>query len=238
MLGNLVLIGVSWLLFYFEFKKSIIKSWLFPVKDRLKDIGIGTVIALIAFLIPFLIKNLIYSSDWQINEATSTFEVLNLFYYFFNSVLFEELIFRGALLAILIHYLSPKKGILISAIVFGIYHWFSYGMFGAGIIPMLYIFLLTGGMGLVWAMMYSKTNSIVLPVTVHLGWNFQSALLADYQPFGNLLVSTNATKEFPELTDFGIQLGGDILAICLMVASFLFYSKKTIKPNLSERLPV
>jgi membrane protease YdiL (CAAX protease family) len=45
------------------------------------------------------------------------------------SVLYEELIFRGVVLYILIKRIGEVKAILISCIAFGIYHWFSYGLF-------------------------------------------------------------------------------------------------------------
>ncbi len=47
-----------------------------------------------------------------------------------NSVLFEELLFRGYLLYKAIEWLGARKGCFLSAIAFGVYHWFSYGVIG------------------------------------------------------------------------------------------------------------
>ncbi|MBO6522494.1 MAG: CPBP family intramembrane metalloprotease [Balneolaceae bacterium] len=196
--------------------------------------GVGLILALLAFAIPLITKTLIYNIEWSFSDSANFTDTIKAFYFYFNSVLFEELLFRGALLSLIIYFTSSRTAILISATAFGIYHWFSYGMFGNGLVPMAYIFLLTGGMGLIWAYMYSKTNSIVLPVVAHLGWNFQSALFLDYQPFGQLLFKSTINRELPELADFGIQAGGDILSILLMLGGFKYYQHKKRKPVINQ----
>lgn len=88
-----------------------------------------------------------------------------------NSVLIEELVFRGVLFYVLITYLSQQAGLIISVIAFGIMHWFSYGVLG-NILGMVLVFITTGLMGYVFAKAYIKTTSVVLPVGLHLGWNW------------------------------------------------------------------
>lgn len=240
MLGNIVLAGVSWLLFYFVLKKSFFQIWFSPFEQRIREIGIGMVLVIVAFATPLFIKTIAYEIEWSFNDSANLTEIAHALYFYFNSVVFEELIFRGALLALLIHYTSTKTGVIVSAISFGVYHWFSYGMFGSGIVPMVYVFVLTGGMGLVYAYMYSKTNSVLLPIVVHLGWNFQSALFLDYQPFEQLLFSASVNRELSDLADFGLQAGGDILSMLLLYFGFLFYFRRTKKKNEypSDGLPV
>ena len=231
MLGNIVLAGVSWLLFFFVLKKPFFQTWFTPFEQRIREIGTGITLVIIAFATPLLIKTVVYNIEWSFNDSANLTEIAHALYFYFNSVVFEELIFRGALLALLIHYTSTKTGVIVSAISFGVYHWFSYGMFGSGIVPMVYVFVLTGGMGLVYAYMYSKTNSVLLPIVVHLGWNFQSALFLDYQPFGQLLFSASVNRELSDLADFGLQAGGDILSMLLLYFGFLFYFRRTKKKN-------
>lgn len=79
-----------------------------------------------------------------------------------------------------------KKGAAFSAICFGIYHWFSYGLFGS-FIPMILIFLATGFTGLVWAYAFQKTKSMLLPIGLHLGWNFTLNQIFSKGPLGNQL---------------------------------------------------
>lgn len=234
MLGNLVLTGVSWLLFYLVLKKPLLKNWFLPFNNLFIEIGVGSTLALSAFSIPLIIKTLIYNIEWSFSDSANFTDTIQAFYFYFNSVVFEELLFRGALLSLIIYFTSNKTAILISATAFGVYHWFSYGIFGNGLVPMAYVFLLTGGMGLTWAYMYSKTNSIALPVVTHLGWNFQSALFLDYQPFGQLLFKSTINRELSELASFGVQVGGDILSILLMFGGFKYYQHKKRKPVINQ----
>ncbi len=72
---------------------------------------------------------------------------------------------------------------MISAIAFGIYHWFSFGIFGS-VIPMFFVFIGTGLMGYAWALAFSKTNSIFMPIGLHLGWNFTFNTFFSKGPLG------------------------------------------------------
>ncbi len=231
MLGNIVLAGVSWLLFYFVLKQSLVKAWFTPLSQRLNELGIGVIIAIASFAIPLFIKSIVFNIDWSVSESINISTIAQAFYFYLKSVLFEELIFRGALLAVLIHFTSNRTAILISAISFGVYHWFSYGMFGSGLVPMTYIFFLTGSMGLVWAFMYSESKSILLPIVAHLSWNFQSSLFTEYQPFGHLILTSETTRNFSELIDFGIQTGGYALSILLMYGLYKWYLHKSNPPD-------
>jgi membrane protease YdiL (CAAX protease family) len=108
----------------------------------------------------------------------------------FKSVVTEELIFRGALLLILIRRIQTKKAILFSAIAFGVYHWFSFGIFGNPI-PMFFVFVGTGLMGYSLALSFSKTKSMFMPIGLHLGWNFTFNSVFSKGPLGDgLILST------------------------------------------------
>lgn len=113
--------------------------------------------------------------------------ILTAIWWDFKSVLTEELIYRGALLVLVIHYLGNKRGILISAAAFGIYHWFSFGILGNWL-PMILVFIGTGIMGYAWALAFDKTNSIFLPLGLHLGWNVVFNTLFSKGPLGDILL--------------------------------------------------
>ncbi|MDH3323034.1 MAG: CPBP family intramembrane metalloprotease [Flavobacteriaceae bacterium] len=83
---------------------------------------------------------------------------------------------------------------MISAIAFGIYHWFSYGVLG-NVMAMIFVFIGTGLMGYTWAWAFSKTKSIMLPLGLHLGWNFIHNTIFSKGPLGELvLVSKGGTE--------------------------------------------
>jgi membrane protease YdiL (CAAX protease family) len=105
----------------------------------------------------------------------------------FKAALFEELIFRGALHYLLIKKTGINRACIISAIAFGIYHWFSYQMFGRGMIPMIYVFLLTGAAGWMFAYAFARTRSIYAPLGLHFGWIVISIVVFSEGPLGNSL---------------------------------------------------
>ena len=99
----------------------------------------------------------------------------------------EELLFRGALLYIAIKIFGIRNACIISSVAFGIYHWFSYGIWG-DIIQMIYIFILTGIGGLLFAYSFALTKSVYLPVGLHLGWNLVSVVVFSQGPLGDQLL--------------------------------------------------
>lgn len=150
MIGILVILTISQLLLYLIEKKNILALGFFPIRERLKQFSIGFLItAVLCVLVQFLEADL-KSSTWVLNKEISVGIILKSFWWDFRSVLTEELIFRGALLYILIQRIGSRKSILISAIAFGIYHWFSYGVLG-NVMAMILIFIGTGLMGYAWA---------------------------------------------------------------------------------------
>jgi uncharacterized protein len=102
------------------------------------------------------------------------------------SVFYEELIFRGALLYIAIKITSTTKACLLSAVGFGIYHWFSYNVFGNPLM-MVIAFLMTAIVGLSWAFAFARTGSLYLPIGLHLGWNFFSIVVFSNGNFGQAI---------------------------------------------------
>ena len=124
---------------------------------------------------------------YSLNADYGIWEGLNGTWWTFKAALLEELIFRGAILYILIKKIGIVKACIISAIVFGIYHWFSYNMIGGRIIPMIYIFLVTGAGGLMFAYAFAKTKSLYAPLGLHFGWILISIVIFSAGPLGNQL---------------------------------------------------
>ncbi len=138
----------------------------------------------------FFMKMYFGKQEWQLNPDLSANLFLTGILWNIKSVLFEELIFRGVLLYILIKKLGASKAIILSGIAFGIYHWFSFGVIGNPM-QMLMTFIITGTMGLLLAYGYSKTFSLYIPIAIHFGWNLTQIFIFSQGPIGNgLLVST------------------------------------------------
>lgn len=118
----------------------------------------------------YLLKMAIAQQRWVLANPVQPSALAAGLWWNVKSVLFEELLFRGALLYILLRRLGLRRAILLSAAAFGVYHWFSYQVFGHPL-PMLLTFVLTGSMGAVYAFAYARTQTLYAPIAMHLGWN-------------------------------------------------------------------
>lgn len=227
MIGIILILGASWLLLFLIDRKNLSVLGFTPVSKRISQFLIGfAFIALIQSLL-ILIETFVLSIEWEFNTAFNLPNIFNSLWYHTKSAITEDLIFRGAALYIIAKKLSEKSAILISAIIFGIYHWFSYGMFGAGVIPMIYIFVITGASGAVWAYSYFKTNSIFLSLGFHIAWNLMSTLFFDNEPFGELLFKQISLTPLSDWLNFFFQFGKGLLPSAL---TFLFI-KTIFKEN-------
>lgn len=176
MLGIIVQLALSWLIVWLFEKKNLGVLGLFPTKRRLLDFSIFFCITVACCSSDFIMRILFAGQQWKLNPVLSFKLILNGVWWNIKSVLFEELIFRGMLLYILIKKLGAAKAIIISAIGFGIYHWFSFEAFGNPM-QMAIVFITTGIMGLLYAFGYAKSFSLYIPVAIHLGWNLTRSVI-------------------------------------------------------------
>ena len=227
MIGILVAIAISWLLLYLVEKKNILALGFLPIGKRLKQFLIGFLITGILCVLIQYLESYLKSSTWILNKDITSGIIIKSFWWDFKSVLTEDLIFRGALLYILIQKIGSRKGILISAVAFGIYHWFSYGVLG-NVMAMILVFIGTGIMGYAWAWAFSKTKSMMLPFGLHLGWNFVYNTIFSKGPLGELVL---ISKGGIELTDWASLLnfisGLVIVPILVLIYVRYFVKKET-----------
>ena len=221
MLGNLILLLLSFALLRI-LKYPMDALGLKPNRIRvlllLSSLGLGLLLASIYFGLQIGLSN----STWEWNPEFTFTTFLQSLGWVFNSVLFEELIFRGLPLLLLYHYLGIRKACLLAGLIFGMYHWFSYGLIGQWV-PMAYILLLTGTAGWAFAYGYLKTGSLYLPIGLHLGWNTTTIILFSQGPLGDQLLLTEAGTPLGTLTSillFLFQVAALPLAVTLLTRIF------------------
>ena len=231
MIVILVAIAISWLLLFLIEKKSILALGLLPIIKRSKQFLIGFLLTGILCVLVQYIEASLKSSVWALNENITGVLIIKSFWWDFKSVLTEELIFRGAILYILIQKIGSYKGILISAIAFGIYHWFSFGVLG-NIMAMILVFIGTGLMGYAWAWAFAKTKSIILPLGFHLGWNFIHNTIFSKGPLGELVLTFQGGNELSDWTSLlNFILGLVLVPILLLIYVRYFIKEETISEN-------
>ena len=183
----IVILSFSWALVYYTLGQSLSVLGFTPFLQRIKELLSGFALAGILCMLCQFLEASLGGYNWLLNPNIDLQKVLYAFWWDFRSVLTEELLFRGMLLYWLIYKTNTKKGILLSSIAFGIYHWFSMGLFGQ-VMPMLVVFTGTGLMGAVWAYAFSKTKSVLLPAGMHFGWNFTINTDFSKGPLGSLIL--------------------------------------------------
>jgi membrane protease YdiL (CAAX protease family) len=189
MIGIIVQLTLTWLLVWLFDKGNLKILGFFPTKRRLLDFALFFITTALCCASGFILQMYFGKQQWELNPNLTPKLLLAGTWWTIKSVLFEELIFRGVLLYILIQKLGHLKAIILSAIAFGIYHWFSHEVLG-DISQMAFTFLLTGTMGLLYAYGYSKTFSLYVPCAIHLGWNLTQGVLFSSGAIGDQLLVT------------------------------------------------
>jgi uncharacterized protein len=233
MIGILVAIAISWVLLYLIEKKNILALGFLPITKRLKQFFIGFLITGILCVLVQYLESYLKSSNWIFNKDITNGIILKSFWWDFKSVLTEELIFRGALLYILIQKIGSRKSILISAIAFGIYHWFSYGVLG-NVMAMILVFIGTGLMGYAWAWAFSKTKSIILPFGLHLGWNFIYNTIFSKGPLGELVFISKGGNELTDWFSLLNFVSGLVIVPILVLIYVRYFVKKETDIKITE----
>lgn len=196
MSGIFVQLLISWLIIWLFEKGNLKVLGFYPTKKRLFGFALFFIVTAICCSSDFFMRMLFAKQQWELNPNLTANLILTGAWWNVKSVLFEELIFRGVLLSILIKKTGHTKAIIISAIAFGIYHWFSHEVIG-NITQMAITFVIIGTMGLVYAYAYSKTFSLYIPIAIHVGWNLTSSVIFSKGVLGNQLFTQ--VKPVPEV---------------------------------------
>lgn len=197
MTGIIVQLLISWLIIWLFEKGDLGVLGFYPGRKRLFGFMLFFLVAALCCSSDFILRMIFAKQQWQLNPKLSTNTLLTGIWWNIKSVLFEELIFRGVLLYILIKKLGQAKGIIISAIAFGIYHWYSLEVIGNPV-QMAIVFATTGIMGLLYAYGYAKTFSLYIPMAIHLGWNLTRSVIFSSTVIGDQLLVP--VKPVPEVT--------------------------------------
>lgn len=174
MLGIAVLLAASWLLLRFEGKGLGVLGFNAPA-TRATQFTVGFLVAGLFAIAQQSGLSLASGVPWTLNLELSTELVKSSLRSNVLSVLTEELFFRGYLFYQAIRFLGARRATLLGAAVFGVYHWFSFGVIGNPV-PMIFVFLFTGAFGYMACRAFIATGGLALPIGVHFGWNLLISL--------------------------------------------------------------
>ncbi|MCP9751963.1 CPBP family intramembrane glutamic endopeptidase [Ferruginibacter sp. HRS2-29] len=193
--GLLVQLSISWVLLSLFDRKDPRALGLLPTTKTTTQVFVGFAIAIIICAFNYYLQTVFSGSTWLLNKAFTWPGFFSGSWWVMQSVLYEELIFRGALLYIAIKKIGAKKACMLSAICFGVYHWFSMGAFGNWV-SMACLFIGTGIMGYIFALAFAKTRSMYLPIGLHFGWNFINTIIFSQGPIGDQLLISKRGDRF------------------------------------------
>ncbi len=186
MAGIIVQLLVSWLIVWAIEKRNLSVLGFRPSRERLTDFVVFFFITAFFCATDFFFRMWWAEQRWQLNPQLSFNLIASGIWWNIKSVFFEELIFRGVLLYILIRRTGMWKAIILSSVAFGIYHWFSHEVIGDPT-QMIFTFITTGIMGLLYAYGYAKTFSLYIPFAIHLGWNLVRSMVFSETVIGDQL---------------------------------------------------
>lgn len=225
MLGLIMELIISWLLLWIFFKKGLLVLGILPTQSRLFNLFFGILIAAVCGTLYFLSFSFFIANKWTLNNEFTGQKLLTSLWWTLKSVLYEELIFRGALLYILIKKLGVRTACITSAICFGVYHWFTSGALGNPS-QMAIIFIMTGIWGAMFAMAFARTKSLYLPIGLHFGWNFLSTVIFSQGPLGKQLLIISGGHKLGEVLSAGVFIF-QLLAVPIVTYWYLnLLSKK------------
>ena len=189
---GIILLFFSWIILRFR-KEGLHALGFNRPKQRTLEFSIGFFIAATFATMQFVATAYFANFSWIVNTNITALEIAQSLRWNINSVLYEDLLFRGVLLYLAINLMGAKFAIALSAISFGIYHWFSYEVFGT-LVPMVYVLLLTASFGAVMAYAFYKTQSIFLPIALHFGWNLVNIMLFSNDPLKSQILLPDTNK--------------------------------------------
>ena len=222
-----ILVAVSWILLKIEGKGLATIGFNAP-KARFSQFAIGFLVAGAFAVLQQLGRSFVTGIPWQLNASLNTALILEHLRFNTNSILFEELLFRGYLLYQAIRWLGNWRGSLLGAAAFGVYHWFSYGVFG-NLVMMAFIFVLTGAFGFMLSLSFAKTKSVAAPIGLHLGWNMISYLVFSAGPLGMAILIPGNGATTIELDGIeGLLLNVGLPLVMVIIVSWYLMRDKSI----------
>ena len=183
MIGIIIQLVISYILLHFVDDRKLGVLGIYPTKKRMIDFSVFFFSSMIACSSGFIFRMIFAKESWGLNPFLDTRLFAEGIWWNIKSVLFEELIFRAAMLFLLIKWVGELTAVIISAVSFGVYHWFSLEVFGNPWM-MLQTFLSSALIGIVWAWAFVKSQSIYSAIAMHLGWNFTQNFIFSNGPIG------------------------------------------------------
>jgi len=208
---------------------SLLLLWKFLNKKKIQDLGFGLFLINIIFglllgaiSIAIIFFILLFTDNIELintlsNPNFSTYSITYLIFFILVG-LFEELVFRGYIMSTLADRGRRKVTIyMVSALIFGIAHLANQNVTLLGIFN---IFLV----GILFAYMYDKTQSLWTPIGYHITWNYFQGNVFGFPvsgttPYGVYTIDVSSGNDLLTGGSFGLE--GGLLATLMIIFGFI-----------------
>ncbi len=160
---------------------------LVPTRERVRECVFGFLIGAVLFAVLALVRAARVEASWTFAGAEGLATAGAGILVAFLVLLPEELLFRGYAFQRLVSVVGAWPGILVSALVFGVYHVVGSGMWGIGAFFQFAMPAVGGG---VFGWTAVRTKGLALPIGLHLGGNWVQASVLSFQPDADVLPMT------------------------------------------------
>jgi len=236
-LSAIGLIPLALIIFIFRryLDRKTLMSMGFSIKNRLRDISAGFLIALLLFVGGSLILIVL-------NSIGITFIRFDLGSFLMSLLLFvivalnEEILMRGYILNNLMDSMNKYWALLISATIFSVLHGMNPNISFLAIINIMLA-------GIILGSSYIFTRNLWFPISLHLFWNFFQGPVLGYSVSGMKIDSVFKVTLLGNTTVNGGQFGfeGSIVctvllipAIILIMGYYMEFFKKTEKSVVTQ----
>ena len=151
---------------------------LVSTRGRLRELVVGFGAGVVLFVILALVRGALAGVTWTFGGLQATLPVLASLLVALLLLLPEELLFRGYAFQRLIQAAGVWPGILISAVLFGLYHLAGSGMWGIGA---FFRAAMPALGGVVFGWLAVRTHGLALPIGLHLGGNWVQAAVFSFR---------------------------------------------------------
>ena len=196
--------------------KEILLGWVSIVGGIIASVGFLTMLPANSFIVPNIPHLLVVT-----------------LHPFVGTGLFEEVLFRGLVLKLLLCVMGDSKrrvikACMISAAIFGIVH-ISNAFFGAGILPTVAQVIMATAAGIFFAAIYLRTKNLLAPILLHGFFNFCSQI---YHAIVSRDVFVQLMHEQGEMTN--IAFAGMMLfaTVPYLIAGLVLLRKVKPRPSL------
>ena len=169
---------------------------LVPTRERTRECVFGFLLGTLLFAALALVRGASVEATWTFagpkGVGAACLGIVTAFLMLFP----EELLFRGYAFQRLVAAAGAWPGILISAVLFGIYHVAGSGMWGIGA---FFQFAMPALGGVVFGWIAVRTRGLALPIGLHLGGNWVQASVLSFQPNSDVVPATLWTARLTDL---------------------------------------